>query len=218
MHRHLSAQPPSFEPGIHTVVKLPISLPGGEHLHADLISFVGLSDQREHFALRFGEPSSSSPLVRLHSECITGDVFGSRRCDCGAQLKEALRKLNDAGGYLLYLRQEGRGIGLYKKLEAYVLQERGFDTFEANRMLGHAEDERSYVVAVEMLRVLGLRSVRLLSNNPEKERQLKAAGIGVSARVPTGVFLSDFNRRYIQAKIDQSGHTIRLPSNEEPLL
>jgi GTP cyclohydrolase II len=204
-------------PGIRAIVNLPIALPDGEHLHSELISFSGLSDQREHFAVRLGQPSDAAPLLRLHSECVTGDVLGSRRCDCGAQLQESLRKLHEAGGYLLYLRQEGRGIGLYKKLDAYLLQEQGFDTFEANRMLGHADDERSYAVAVEMLHALGLHSVRLLSNNPEKSRQLEQAGIRVAARVPTGVFLSDCNRRYIEAKIDQSGHTIRLPTDEESI-
>ena len=217
----MSGQTPpqaASRPAIRTVVKLPIALPDGEHLHGELISFSGLSDEREHFALKLGRPPEAAPLLRLHSECVTGDVLGSRRCDCGAQLQESLRRLHDAGGYLLYLRQEGRGIGLYKKLDAYLLQEQGFDTFEANRMLGHADDERSYAVAAEMICALGVQAIRLLSNNPEKARQLEQAGVRVAARVPTGVFVSDCNRRYMEAKVDQSGHTIRLPSNEESVL
>ena len=108
------------------------------------------------------------PLIRPHSECLTGDVFGSQRCDCGAQLREAIERIAEAGGYLLYLRQEGRGIGLYDKLDAYLLQDEGLDTYEANLALGHAEDERDYTVAAQMLRALGLPMVALLSNNPTR--------------------------------------------------
>ena len=114
-----------------------------------------------------------APLVRPHSECLTGDVFGSQRCDCGPQLREAVERIADSGGFLLYLRQEGRGIGLYAKLDAYALQDTGLDTYEANLALGHGEDERSYLVAAQMLHALGVSRVALLSNNPDKARQLR---------------------------------------------
>jgi len=217
MHTQLASHT-SSTPAVRAVVTLPIALPDGVQLCGELISFSGLSDEREHFAVRFGSSSGPDPLLRLHSECVTGDVLGSRRCDCGPQLHEALRMLHEAGGYLLYLRQEGRGLGLYRKIDAYLLQQQGFDTFEANRMLGHADDERSYGVAVEMLRALGLRAVRLLSNNPDKAQQLEQAGIRVTKRIPTGVFMSDCNRRYIEAKIRMAGHTMRIRNGEESVL
>ncbi|WAC73513.1 GTP cyclohydrolase II [Roseateles sp. SL47] len=197
-------------PSVRNVVKLPMTLPDGKQLRGELISFSGLSDQREHFAVRFSGGSLADPLLRLHSECVTGDVLGSRRCDCGSQLHEALRMLDECGGYLLYLRQEGRGLGLYRKIDAYRLQEQGSDTFEANRILGYADDERSYAVAVEMLEALGLRAVRLLSNNPDKAQQLEQAGIRVTERIPTGVFMNDCNRGYIEAKVRKGGHTMHL--------
>ena len=122
------------------------------------------------------------PLVRPHSECLTGDVFGSQRCDCGPQLREAVERIAEAGGYLLYLRQEGRGIGLYAKLDAYALQDTGLDTYEANVALGHGEDERSYLVAAQMLHALGVSRVALLSNNPDKARAARAGSASPSPR------------------------------------
>lgn len=176
---------------------------------ADLISFEGLSDGREHVALKLGPDNSLEPLVRLHSECLTGDVFGSQRCDCGLQLKEAVERLAEEGGYLLYLRQEGRGIGLYAKIEAYVLQTAGLDTFEANKRLGFDDDERNYRCAAEMLRALGVSKVRLLTNNPDKVRQLVALGIDVVSTVPTGVYVNQHNREYLRAKAEKTSHTFR---------
>ncbi|WP_259168996.1 GTP cyclohydrolase II RibA [Comamonas sp. BIGb0152] len=176
-----------------------------------MISFHGLSDQGEHFAVRFDRSDAKATLVRLHSECVTGDVLASARCDCGPQLQEALQRLHLEGGLLLYLRQEGRGIGLYRKLEAYLLQERGLDTFAANRALGHKDDERSYQVAAEMLQALDIKKIRLLSNNPDKQTQLINSGIVVESRIPTGVFVDAENRNYLEAKVKYSLHSIDFP-------
>src|SRR6266536_2852605 len=136
-------------------VTVPLRFPDGYATTAEVITFAGLVDGKEHLALRLGDPSGGTPLVRLHSECLTGDVFGSERCDCGPQLREAAERIAVAGGYLLYLRQEGRGIGLYTKLDAYALQDAGLDTYAANRALGHADDERDYTAAAQMLTTLG---------------------------------------------------------------
>ena len=127
-----------------------------------MFTFPGLADGKEHLALGLGDPDAArgAPLVRPHSECLTGDVFGSARCDCGPQLREAVERITEAGGYLLYLRQEGRGIGLYAKLDAYALQDAGLDTYEANLALGHGEDERDYTAAAQMLRPSGVDRIR----------------------------------------------------------
>ena len=138
-------------------------------------------------------------------------MFGSQRCDCGPQLREAVERIADAGGYLLYLRQEGRGIGLYAKLDAYALQDAGLDTYEANLALGHGEDERDYTVAAQMLQALGVTRVALLSNNPDKAAQLRRLGVTVAERVPTGVHLSAANARYLAAKARRGAHTLDLP-------
>ncbi|MEN3112041.1 GTP cyclohydrolase II [Uliginosibacterium paludis] len=195
---------------IRTVVKVPVTLEDGRTVEACFITFDGLHDAREHFALRFGKPSAVAPLVRVHSECITGDVFGSARCDCGPQLREAMRRLADESGYLLYLRQEGRGIGLFAKLDAYRLQDQGLDTYAANRHLGFDDDQRDYRVAADMLRALGAARITLLSNNPDKKAQLEAAGITVDQQLPTGVFESANNRGYLEAKVRYTKHTIAL--------
>lgn len=175
---------------------------------AQLITFHGLVDGREHLAIRLGEPGRV-PLVRPHSECLTGDALGSERCDCGPQLREAAARITDAGGYLLYLRQEGRGIGLYEKLDAYALQDQGLDTYDANLALGHAADERDYTVAVQMLRALGVSTIALLSNNPDKRAQLLANGIKIAEQVPTDFHLSGSNGRYLSTKIHRGGHRLR---------
>jgi GTP cyclohydrolase II len=197
--------PPSL-PGaaIRTQVRVPLCFPDGYATTALVSSFRGLVDGREHLALALGRPTAV-PLVRLHSECLTGDVFGSQRCDCGPQLREAAERITVAGGYLLYLRQEGRGIGLYDKLDAYALQDTGLDTYEANLALGHAPDERDYTAAAQMLRALGLSGLSLLSNNPDKAAQLTRLGLTVAARVPTGVHVSAANVTYLSAKA-RRGH------------
>ena len=178
---------------------------------ATIYSFTGLPDGKEHFVLGFGDwMSQEVPLVRVHSECITGDLFQSRRCDCGEQLGEALRCLGLVGGLLVYLRQEGRGIGLYNKLDAYQLQLQGMDTFQANRALGLPEDGRDYSVAVSLFKALGVERFRLLTNNPDKVRQLQAGGLFVVEAVPTGTYLKKENADYLRAKVEVTGHTIAL--------
>jgi GTP cyclohydrolase II len=204
---------------IRTQIELPLRFADGYVTDARAFSFEGLVDDREHLAFALGDraplfPADGAgvPLIRPHSECLTGDVFGSERCDCGRQLREAVERIADVGGYLLYLRQEGRGIGLYSKLEAYALQDAGADTYEANVALGHGEDERSYLVAAQMLQALGAFEVALLSNNPDKARQLRSWGVTVVAQVPTGVHLSDANRRYLETKALRGRHTLDLES------
>lgn len=194
---------------VRAEVDVPLRLSDGSTTTARAFTFEGLTDGREHLALGLGR-CRRAPLVRLHSECLTGDVLGSQRCDCGPQLQEALLRITAAGGYLLYLRQEGRGIGLYNKLDAYVLQDLGLDTFEANLALGHDEDERDYGVAAQMLAALGVDSAVLLSNNPDKARQLEEYGVEVVGREPTGVHLSETNARYLAAKATHGRHTLDL--------
>ena len=206
---------------VRTQVPVPLRFLDGYATSAVVFSFTGLVDGREHLAFGLGDwaesrersgTGESLPLVRPHSECLTGDVFGSQRCDCGPQLREAVERIASAGGFLLYLRQEGRGIGLYSKLEAYALQDTGLDTYEANLALGHGEDERDYTVAAQMLRALGVQRISLLSNNPDKAEQLGRLGVTVAERVPTGVHLSAANAGYLAAKARRSAHTLQLPT------
>lgn len=182
-------------------VSLPVTGADG----AEFVLFSG-----EHFALIYPQVNmEDAPLVRLHSECLTGDIAGSLRCDCGEQLGEAKRKLAEEGGYLLYLRQEGRGYGLLGKLKSYLIQqEQGLDTFEAGNLLGHAEDIRDYACAAEMLKLLGVNKIRLLTNNPDKAEQLKRYGCDVVKSVQTEVFKNPHNERYLRAKKGK-GHLIK---------
>ena len=174
---------------------------------AQIIAFRAQDDGQEHVALVAGAFGGQPPLVRLHSECLTGDVFGSLKCDCGPQLHEALKIIGAAGGgILLYLRQEGRGIGLANKLRAYALQDRGLDTVDANRRLGFADDEREYGHAAAMLRALGVDRVRLLTNNPAKVAGLEAAGIAVVERVAHHMPANPHNADYLATKRERSGH------------
>ena len=192
---------------------MPLRLLDGYTTTARLFSFNGLVDGREHVAFGLGDWQSALrrqgtggavPLVRPHSECLTGDIFGSQRCDCGPQLREAVERITVAGGFLLYLRQEGRGIGLYTKLDAYALQDTGLDTYEANVALGHGEDERDYTAAAQMLDALGVRQIALLTNNPDKADQLTSLGVTVAEVVPTGVYLSKANAGYLAAKASRA--------------
>lgn len=196
---------------VRSEVRVPIGSGPGPQIDAQVMTFDGLADGKEHLALQLGvRPADGVPLVRLHSECLTGDVFGSARCDCGPQLHEALRMIDGVGGVLLYLRQEGRGIGLYNKLDAYRLQDDGLDTYEANRALGLGDDLRDYTAAAQMLRTLGITEVDLLTNNPDKSGQLTRHGIAVRSTVRTGVFANPHNISYLTAKADKTLHTISL--------
>ena len=177
--------------------------------HAEIVAFRSDDDAAEHVALIVGTPSGQPPLVRLHSECLTGDVLGSLKCDCGAQLADALAAINGAGwGILLYLRQEGRGIGLVNKLRAYAMQDQGFDTVDANLRLGFADDERDFGVAAAMLKLLSQPAVRLLTNNPRKAAGLKAAGIAVVEQVPLLSGANPHNLDYLDTKRRRSGHQL----------
>ena len=197
---------------VRTQVTVPLRFPDGFATTARVFSFHGLVDGREHLAFGLGDRSAGRvPLVRPHSECLTGDVFGSQRCDCGPQLREAVERIARAGGFLLYLRQEGRGIGLYTKLDAYALQDTGLDTYEANLALGHGEDERDYTAAAQMLRALRVDRIALLSNNPDKAEQLSRLGVAVTEHVPTGVFVSPANAGYLAAKANRMARTLDLP-------
>jgi GTP cyclohydrolase II len=197
---------PAMTATIRSTLVLPVRLADGFETQGLVVSFDGLADGREHVAVVLGGPGDV-PLVRLHSECLTGDVLGSQRCDCGPQLHEAVRMISHCGGYLLYLRQEGRGIGLYNKLDAYTLQDTGLDTYEANLALGFAPDQRDYGVAAQMLLALGVDTIALLTNNPDKVAQLERAGVRVESRVPTGVHRSPANHRYLDAKA-WNGHLL----------
>ena len=181
---------------------------------AEVVVFRTPDDTREHVALIVGRQSSDAvPLVRLHSECLTGDLLGSLRCDCGPQLAGALASMAEEAarggwGVLLYLRQEGRGIGLVNKLRAYRLQDEGFDTLEANRRLGLPEEARDFPVAARMLDLLGVRAVRLMTNNPAKVAALEAAGTTVVERIAHHLPTNPHNERYLATKRDRAGHLI----------
>ncbi|MDC0612356.1 GTP cyclohydrolase II, partial [Vibrio sp.] len=152
----------------------------------------------------------SVPLVRMHSECLTGDVFHSSRCDCGEQLEETINKMGKEGGIILYLRQEGRGIGLYNKIDAYKLQSEGLDTYEANNRLGFADDLRDFYEAAQMLDALGINHIRLITNNPKKVKELKEFGIEIDEVVNTAAHIKHGNENYLKAKVCHGHHNLKL--------
>jgi GTP cyclohydrolase II len=200
-----SSVPPLPPARLLCSVRLPLPKAEG----AICTAFEGLVDGRkDHVALSFPTRTADVLLVRVHSECLTGDVFGSLRCDCGPQLEEAVMRCATEGGLIIYLRQEGRGIGIAAKLAAYTLQDQGLDTFAANRALGHAADERDYRVAAQMLTALGVRRIRLLSNNPDKMDQLVRHGIEVVALERTGVHATSHNGGYLAAMRNYAGHLL----------
>jgi 3,4-dihydroxy 2-butanone 4-phosphate synthase/GTP cyclohydrolase II len=180
-------------------------------------------DNKEHFALCYGWPDAPADngqsfdaidedvLVRVHSECLTGDLLGSLRCDCGPQLHASLSEIKDAGkGVLLYIRQEGRGIGLANKLRAYQLQDEGLDTVEANEKLGYPADMRDYGIGAQILHDLGIRKMRLLTNNPKKLTGLAGYGLEITAQIPIVPDVQEYNTEYLKTKRDKMGHSIEL--------
>lgn len=193
---------------LHIVTRARVPLDGAEQ--AELVAFRPGDGGPEHYAIVIGAPSTHAPvLARLHSECFTGDLLGSLKCDCGEQLRGAILAISAAGGgVLLYLAQEGRGIGLINKLRAYRLQDQGFDTIEANQRLGFEADERLYGLAARMFSLLGYSSVRLMTNNPDKVAALGAHGITVAERVPHAFKSNDHNRAYLDTKAKKAGHLL----------
>lgn len=199
----------AYDDAVHLAIATRARLPVSASETAEIVAFRSPDEPREHVALIVGRRDASPPVVRLHSECLTGDVLGSLKCDCGPQLHQALHQIGDAPwGVLLYLRQEGRGIGLVNKLRAYALQDQGFDTVDANVRLGFAIDARDFSVAARMLDLLGVASVRLLTNNPRKVAGLEAAGIRVEERLPIILPANPHNERYLATKRDRTGHQL----------
>jgi GTP cyclohydrolase II len=193
------------EPKLKDLVRTPIPTPFGEFI---LHYYGNAIDGKEHIALVKGDVENKAEVpVRIHSECFTGDVLGSRRCDCGEQLKMAMKMIGQADyGVLLYLRQEGRGIGLLKKLQAYNLQDQGMDTVDANIHLGHLADEREYGIAALMLTSLGVKSVKLITNNPKKIDELKKLGVDVMSRIPIEAAAHEDNLDYLKTKAKKMAH------------
>ena len=197
-----------LDPGFGHVVSAPLPLQVSQAGRLHVYRPRGGGD--EHYAVEIGTPDRATPvLIRLHSACFTGDILGSLRCDCGPQLKGALAQMGREGaGVLLYLNQEGRGIGLANKMRAYALQDQGFDTVQANHRLGFEDDERDFQIGAELLKNLGFSSIRLMTNNPNKVAKLEDQGLTVVERVPLIVGGTAQNRDYLQTKADKSGHLL----------
>jgi GTP cyclohydrolase II len=200
---------PAFEvAGLRQIVSAQVPLNGAPD--SRVVAFRTEGSAIEHLAIVIGRPQEhAAPLVRIHSECFTGDLLGSMRCDCGEQLRGAIRRMADDGaGVLLYLAQEGRGIGLINKLRAYELQDRGLDTMDANRVLGWGADERNFLVGAAMLQIMGIRRVRLLTNNPDKLEAMAACGIEVAGREPHLFAANGINDEYLATKASRFGHML----------
>lgn len=200
-------------PSVRRLTSAQIPTDEGEYT---LVLYENSADDKDHLALVCGEiEDQENVLVRVHSECFTGDVLGSLRCDCGEQLNTSMRRIAEEGqGVLIYLRQEGRGIGLLSKLRAYNLQDEGYDTVEANRMLGHEADERDYAIAATILGELDVATVRLLTNNPEKIESLTEHGIAITERVPLEPHVNRHNADYLQTKVNRMRHLLNLDRSE----
>jgi GTP cyclohydrolase II len=186
-----------------------------EYGEFQLSYYTNSSDDKAHMAFYMGDIQDAEDiLVRVHSECFTGDVLGSKRCDCGEQLDLALQKIAEEGrGVVVYMRQEGRGIGLLKKIEAYNLQDAGHDTVDANLMLGHLADERDYTFAARILEDLGVKSIRLMTNNPSKISALESEGITVKERIELECAVTKDNARYLLTKVKRMNHLLSLKKN-----
>ena len=208
-----SADRPTLRVERLTTARIPTA-----HGEFSLCLYANNLDEKDHLALVMGEvQGQDSVLVRIHSECLTGDVLGSQRCDCRAQMEQALHTIaQEQRGVLVYLRQEGRGIGLRDKLRAYNLQDEGYDTVEANWLLGHKADERDYSMAAAILNELSLRSIRLLTNNPEKLQALRELGISVVDRVPLETEVTLENAEYLRAKANRLHHLLAIGRDGRP--
>ncbi|MGR5070042.1 GTP cyclohydrolase II [Vibrio alfacsensis] len=182
------------------------------NIDAEILSFNGLKTDKEHVAVIFKQADQMQdiPLVRMHSECLTGDVFHSSRCDCGEQLEETIKHMGKSGGIILYLRQEGRGIGLYNKIDAYRLQSQGMNTYEANNHLGFDDDLRDFTEAAQMLKALGVSKIRLVTNNPKKIRELSQYGIEIEEVINTSAHIKDGNENYLKAKVSHGKHHLKV--------
>ncbi len=182
------------------------------NIDAEILSFHGLKTDKEHVAIIFkqADQTQDMPLVRMHSECLTGDVFHSSRCDCGEQLEETINRMGESGGIILYLRQEGRGIGLYNKIDAYRLQSQGMNTYEANNHLGFDDDLRDFTEAAQMLEALGVNKIHLVTNNPKKIRELSEYGIEIAEVVNTSAHIKDGNENYLKAKVSHGKHHLKV--------
>jgi len=204
----VSAYPTAIATGLRRVAEARVPLDGAEN--ARIVAFRAPDAGIEHLAIVIGQPEKQeAPLVRLHSECFTGDLLGSLRCDCGPQLRGAIARMGEEGhGVLLYLAQEGRGIGLMNKLRAYAMQDRGLDTLDANRALGWGADERNFLVAATMLRELGLARIRLLTNNPDKVSALGACGVDIAGREAHAFEPNGVNDHYLATKAKRFGHLL----------
>lgn len=195
---------------VEVMTRVSLKVGNKSQIPAEIVSFKNIKSQKEHIALIFNQADKTqkSPLVRIHSECLTGDIFHSSRCDCGEQLDEAINMMATQGGIIVYLRQEGRGIGLYNKIEAYKHQSNGMNTYEANNALGFDDDLREYSEAIDILKALNVCAVDLLTNNPLKAEALNSAKIITNKIIPTSVFVKTDNESYLKAKATIAEHQI----------
>jgi GTP cyclohydrolase II len=197
---------------VNVKTKIALKIGSKSQIQVEIASFSHLTSEKEHIAIIFkkADEKQTSPLVRIHSECLTGDVFHSSRCDCGEQLDEAINIMEEEGGVILYLRQEGRGIGLYNKIEAYKLQSQGLNTYQANNQLGFEDDQRGYYEAGQMLAALNIHTLKLFTNNPLKVESLREYGINIEKVIRTSTHIKEDNADYLKAKAVNADHNLNL--------